>query len=59
MFFFQNTEAEDDDSIEKQVRVDLLRTLPTHTDFKSLESDGVRICCYDFNSCIVNNENNI
>ena len=43
----QDTENEFDDSIEKQIRIDLLRTMPSHKDFKSFESDGVSIVCFE------------
>jgi len=38
----EDTENEFDDSIEKQIRIDLLRTMPSHKDFKSFESDGIK-----------------
>lgn len=38
----EDTEHEFDDSIEKQIRIDLLRTMPSHNDFKTFESDGVK-----------------
>eukprot|EP00795_Rhopilema_esculentum_P010182 gene10182-18855_t len=37
----EDTENEFDDSIEKQIRIDLLRTMPSHVDFKTLESEGI------------------
>lgn len=38
---FQGYESEDDSAIEKQIKIDLLRTMPTHSDFLELDKGKV------------------
>lgn len=50
---FQGYESEDDSAIEKQIKIDLLRTMPTHTDFSELDKGKVNVrfsflFCKDF-----------
>lgn len=40
---FQGYESEDDSAIEKQIKIDLLRTMPTHTDFSELDKGKVNV----------------